>query len=124
MPTRSPSLGVTGLFAASGDLGNFAGFKQGDPDYEREINIVHDATLKAHVALWGPSAWIGRADFNGFQGPGGSESGNLLGPNARLAADFLATEKKALGPLWNTQGKTEGRSLFAGLGHADSSRTI
>ena len=97
--------GVTGLFAASGDLGNFAGFKQGDPDYEREINIVHDATLKAHVALWGPAAWIGRPDFAGFQGPGGSESGNLLGPNARLPADFLATEKKALGPLWNTQGK-------------------
>ena len=40
--------GVTALFAASGDLGNFGGWKQGDPDYEREINIVHDAVLMAH----------------------------------------------------------------------------
>ncbi len=38
--------GVTALFAASGDLGNFTGFRQGSPDYERAINIVHDATLK------------------------------------------------------------------------------
>ena len=30
-------------FAASGDLGNFSGFRQGTPDYERAINIVHDA---------------------------------------------------------------------------------
>ena len=38
--------GVTALFAASGDLGNFTGFRQGTPDYERAINIVHDATLQ------------------------------------------------------------------------------
>jgi 2-keto-3-deoxy-L-rhamnonate aldolase RhmA len=97
--------GVTGLFAASGDLGNFGGYKQGDPDYEREINIVHDATVKAHIALWGPYAWNGRPDFVGFQGPGGSEAGDLVGPNARLAANFLEQEKKDLGPLYMTQGK-------------------
>jgi hypothetical protein len=34
------------VFAASGDLGNFSGYKMGDPDYERLINIVHDATIK------------------------------------------------------------------------------
>ena len=97
--------GISGIFAASGDLGNFAGYKQGDPDYEREINIVHDATVKAHIALWGPYAWNGRPDFVGFQGPGGSESGNLVGPEARLPGNFNDMEKKALGPLWNTQGK-------------------
>ena len=32
--------GVTAIFAASGDLGNFSGFAQGTPDYERLINIV------------------------------------------------------------------------------------
>ena len=42
--------GVTALFAASGDLGNFSGFRQGTPDYERAINIVHDAAIKAGVA--------------------------------------------------------------------------
>ncbi len=35
--------GVDALFAASGDLGNFSGFAQGSPDYERLINVVHDA---------------------------------------------------------------------------------
>ncbi len=39
--------GVHAIFAASSDLGNFARYKQGDPDYEREINIVHDAAIKA-----------------------------------------------------------------------------
>ena len=39
--------GVTAMFAASGDLGNFSGFRQGTPDYERAINIVHDAAIKA-----------------------------------------------------------------------------
>ncbi len=46
--------GVTAIFAASGDLGNFTGYAQGTPDYERAINIVHDAALKAKVRLCGP----------------------------------------------------------------------
>jgi 2-keto-3-deoxy-L-rhamnonate aldolase RhmA len=39
--------GVHAIFAASSDLGNFSGYKRGDADYEREINIVHDAAIKA-----------------------------------------------------------------------------
>src|SRR6266513_2178324 len=46
--------GVDAVFAASGDLGNFSGFRQGTPDYERAINIVHDAAIKASVRLCGP----------------------------------------------------------------------
>ena len=42
--------GVTAIFAASGDLGNFSGYEQGTPDYERLINIVHDAALGAGQA--------------------------------------------------------------------------
>ena len=42
--------GVDALFAASGDLGNFSGFPQGSPDYERLINIVHDAAIGAGQA--------------------------------------------------------------------------
>jgi 2-keto-3-deoxy-L-rhamnonate aldolase RhmA len=59
--------GVHAIFAASSDLGNFAGYKQGDPDYEREINIVHDAAIKAGVKLCGPWAWRNRPDFTCFQ---------------------------------------------------------
>ena len=86
--------GVTAVFAASGDLGNFSGYKQGDPDYERLINVVHDAALAAGKRLCGPLAWRDRPDFTCFQG--GSE----------LAAigRGVATE---LGTLKDTQGKVE-----------------
>jgi len=86
--------GVTALFAASGDLGNFTGFRQGSPDYERAINIVHDATVKAGIRLCGPLAWRDRPDFTCFQA--GSETAAIT--------RGVASE---LGPLTNTQGKPE-----------------
>ena len=86
--------GVTAVFAASGDLGNFSGFRQGSPDYERAINIVHDAAIKAGVRLCGPLAWRDRADFTCFQA--GSETAAI--------ARGVAAE---LGPLTNTQPTPE-----------------
>lgn len=86
--------GVTAIFAASGDLGNFTGYRQGTPDYERVINIVHDAAMKAGVRLCGPLAWRDRPDFTCFQ------AGSELAAIARgVAAE--------LGPLAHTQGKPE-----------------
>jgi 2-keto-3-deoxy-L-rhamnonate aldolase RhmA len=86
--------GVTALFAASGDLGNFSGYRQGSPDYERLINIVHDAAISAGKRLCGPFAWLNRPDFSCFQA--GSE-------NAAIARGVAAE----LGPLKDTQGKPE-----------------
>jgi 4-hydroxy-2-oxoheptanedioate aldolase len=86
--------GVTGIFAASGDLGNFSGYRQGTPDYERLINIVHDAAIGAGKRLCGPIAWRDRADFTCFQA--GSETAAI--------ARGVAAE---LGPLKDTQGKPE-----------------
>jgi 2-keto-3-deoxy-L-rhamnonate aldolase RhmA len=86
--------GVHALFAASSDLGNFAGYKQGDPDYEREINIVHDAAIKAGVKLCGPFAWKDRPDFTCFQ------AGNEMAAIARGV-------KVELGALADTQAKPE-----------------
>jgi 2-keto-3-deoxy-L-rhamnonate aldolase RhmA len=86
--------GVTALFAASGDLGNFTGYRQGTPDYERAINIVHDATIKAGVRLCGPLAWRDRPDFTCFQ------AGSELAAIARGA-------HAELGPLANTQARPE-----------------
>ena len=86
--------GVTAVFAASGDLGNFSGYRQGTPDYERAINIVHDAALKANKRLCGPFAWRDRPDFTCFQA--GSETAAI--------ARGVAAE---LGPLANTQPKPE-----------------
>lgn len=82
--------GVTAIFAASGDLSNHTGYRQGDPDYERNINIVHDAAIKAGVRLCGPLAWRDRPDFTCFQA--GSETSAIA---AGVKAD--------LGNLLNTQ---------------------
>jgi 2-keto-3-deoxy-L-rhamnonate aldolase RhmA len=71
--------GITAVFAASGDLGNFSGYSQGSPDYERLINVVHDAAIKAKIHLCGPGAWANRPNFTCFQGnlpvPGGRRGG-------------------------------------------------
>jgi 2-keto-3-deoxy-L-rhamnonate aldolase RhmA len=86
--------GVTAVFAASGDLGNFSGYKQGTPDYERLINTVHDAAIAAGKRLCGPFAWRDRPDFTCFQ------AGSELAAIAKGVGDEL-------GPLKNTQGKVE-----------------
>jgi 2-keto-3-deoxy-L-rhamnonate aldolase RhmA len=86
--------GITAVFAASGDLGNFSGYKMGDPDYERLINIVHDATIKAGKRLCGPFAWKDRPDFTCFQ------AGNEIAAITRGA-------RAEMGDLYNTQGKPE-----------------
>jgi 2-keto-3-deoxy-L-rhamnonate aldolase RhmA len=86
--------GVDAIFAASGDLGNFSGYRQGTPDYERAINIVHDAAIKARVRLCGPLAWRDRPDFTCFQ------AGSEIAAITRGAA-------AELGPLANTQAKPE-----------------
>jgi 2-keto-3-deoxy-L-rhamnonate aldolase RhmA len=97
--------GVTALFAASGDLGNFTGFRQGTPDYERAINIVHDAAIRAGVRLCGPFAWRDRPDFTCFQA--GSETAAI--------ARGVAAE---LGPLANTQPKVEAGPFAVRAGEA------
>ena len=86
--------GVTAIFAASGDLGNFSGYRQGTPDYERAINMVHDAAIKAGVRLCGPFAWRDRPDFTCFQA--GSETAAI--------ARGVAAE---LGPLAHTQARPQ-----------------
>jgi 2-keto-3-deoxy-L-rhamnonate aldolase RhmA len=86
--------GVTAIFAASGDLGNFSGYAEGTPDYERLVNIVHDSALKAGKRLCGPFAWYGRPDFTCFQ-------------NGRETAIIDRGVTDELGPLKNTQAKPE-----------------
>ena len=86
--------GVTAIFAASGDLGNFSGYKMGTPDYERLINVVHDAALGAGKRLCGPFAWRDRPDVTCFQ-------------NASEVVAIQRGVADELGPLKDTQGKPE-----------------
>ncbi len=86
--------GVDAVFAASGDLANFSGYKQGDPDYERLINAVHDAAIATGKRLCGPFAWRDRPDFTCFQ-------------NASETAAIARGVAAELGPLKDTQAKPE-----------------
>lgn len=67
--------GVTGLFAASGDLGNFSGFGEGDPEYESLITEVATAASEAGIDACAPLRWANRPEFSCFQA--GSEGANI-----------------------------------------------
>src|SRR5580693_3404012 len=62
--------GIDVIFAASTDLGNFSGHRQGDKEYEALVKRIHDVTLQHGLRLGGPQAWKGRPGFTFFQGPG------------------------------------------------------
>ena len=65
--------GIDVIFAASTDLGNFSGHKQGDKEYEAMVTKIHDVTLEHRIRLGGPQAWKDRPDrpgFTFFQAPG------------------------------------------------------
>ncbi|HEY6270150.1 MAG TPA: aldolase/citrate lyase family protein [Candidatus Acidoferrum sp.] len=62
--------GIDVIFAASTDLGNFSGHRQGDKDYEALVTRIHDVTLQHGIRLGGPQAWKDRPGFTFFQGPG------------------------------------------------------
>jgi 2-keto-3-deoxy-L-rhamnonate aldolase RhmA len=61
--------GIDVIFAASGDLGNFSGYKQGDPPYEALVTRIKDATLARGLKLGGPLAWKARSGYSFFQAP-------------------------------------------------------
>ncbi len=62
--------GIDVIFAASTDLGNFSGHKQGEPPYEALVTRIKDATLARGIKLGGPLAWKDRPGFSFFQAPG------------------------------------------------------
>jgi len=67
--------GVTGLFAASGDLGNFSGFGEGDAEYEALITEVAVAAQEAGIHACAPLRWADRPHFTCFQA--GTEGANI-----------------------------------------------
>jgi len=56
--------GIDALFIASGDLGNFSGYKQGEPQYEDLVGRITAAANAHDVPLCGPLGW--RAEREGF----------------------------------------------------------
>jgi 2-keto-3-deoxy-L-rhamnonate aldolase RhmA len=65
--------GIDVIFAASTDLGNFSGHRQGEKEYESMVTRIRDVTLEHGIRLGGPQAWKDRPDrpgFTFFQAPG------------------------------------------------------
>jgi 2-keto-3-deoxy-L-rhamnonate aldolase RhmA len=79
--------GVDVVFAASGDMGSYSGYKQGDEQYEALISAVRDATVKAGKKLGGPSAWYNTRANQGYSFfQAGGETGFIAaGARADLA---------------------------------------
>ena len=73
--------GIDVIFAASTDLGNFSGHRQGDKEYEALVTRIHDVTLQHGIRLGGPQAWKDRPGFTFFQGPAETQ---LIQSGARL----------------------------------------
>jgi 2-keto-3-deoxy-L-rhamnonate aldolase RhmA len=76
--------GIDVIFAASTDLGNFSGHRQGDKEYEALVTRIHDVTLEHGIRLGGPQAWQDRPGFTFFQAPGEPQI-IQLGAKANLA---------------------------------------
>ncbi|TDI47926.1 MAG: hypothetical protein E2P02_02020 [Acidobacteria bacterium] len=81
--------GIDVVFAASGDIGSFTGYKQDDPRYEKLIAKIHDDVLKAGKRLGGPFGWHDREGFQFFQAS--SEAG-LIRAGAKSLLETMKGE--------------------------------
>ena len=75
--------GVDVVFAASGDMGSYSGYKQGDEVYEGLIGAVRDATLKAGKKLGGPSGWYNTRANQGYTFFQAGGETNMIAAGAR-----------------------------------------
>src|SRR5258706_7921252 len=89
--------GIDVIFAASTDLGNFSGHRQGDKEYEALVTRIRDVTLQHGIRLGGPQAWKDRPGLSFFQGPGetqliqaGAKANLSTNPAQRGAAPGVA----------------------------------
>ena len=88
--------GIDVIFAASTDLGNFSGHRQGDKEYEALVTRIHDVTLQHGLRLGGPQAWKGRPGFTFFQGPGETQ---LIEDGARVNLSANPAAKPVVAPI-------------------------
>ena len=101
--------GVDGLFAASGDLGNFSGYGEGDPEYEALITEVSTAAKEAGIHACAPLRWANRADFTCFQA--GTEGANIR----RGAAAEIAQAEAAFNSTGGGGASSNAAALLANL---------
>ena len=96
--------GIDVIFAASTDLGNFSGLKQGDPGYENMVKRIHDVTLAHKIALGGPQAWKNRPGFTFLQAPAEPQL-IKLGAQANLGATPRTETRPGFAPIEGAEKK-------------------
>ena len=96
--------GIDVIFAASTDLGNFSGLKQGEPGYEQMVKRIHDVTLAHNIKLGGPQAWKNRAGFTFFQAPGEAQI-LRLGAQVNLGITPAKEGKAGVAPIEGSEKK-------------------
>src|SRR5712671_2832291 len=90
--------GIDVIFAASTDLANFSGHRQGDKEHDVLVTRIHDVTLQHGIRLGGPQAWQGRPGFSFFQGPGETQL-IQAGAAANLARNPANNAKPGVAPI-------------------------
>jgi len=100
--------GVTGLFAASGDLANFSGFGEGDAEYEALVTEVVTAAKEAGIHACGPLRWADRPDFTCFQA--GTEDANI---RRGAAAEIQQAQERFSSTGGRGAGRGAGRDASA-----------
>jgi 2-keto-3-deoxy-L-rhamnonate aldolase RhmA len=88
--------GIDVIFAASTDLGNFSGHRQGDKEYEALVTRIHDVTLQHGIRLGGPQAWKDRPGFTFLQGPGETQ---LIQSGARVNLGLPGGAQSKVAPI-------------------------
>jgi 2-keto-3-deoxy-L-rhamnonate aldolase RhmA len=96
--------GIDVIFAASTDLGNFSGLKQGEPGYEQMVKRIHDITLAHNIKLGGPQAWKNRPGFTFFQAPGETQI-LRMGAQVNLGATPAKEGKSGVAPIEGSEKK-------------------
>jgi 2-keto-3-deoxy-L-rhamnonate aldolase RhmA len=104
--------GVSAIFAASGDLGNFSGYEEGDPEYEGLITEIAAAAEEAGVGLCGPLRWADRPGFTCFQA--GTEAANIE-RGAAIEIEQATTAFGAKGADAGPAAAATGVTLAAGI---------
>ncbi len=73
--------GVDVVFAASGDLESFTGWKRTEPRYLKMVDGIRASVTRAGRVLGGPWSWRDREGFRFFQA---SSQSSLIGAGAKL----------------------------------------
>jgi 2-keto-3-deoxy-L-rhamnonate aldolase RhmA len=85
--------GVDLIYVASNDLGQFSGYREGQPQYEALVKRIHDVTLAHRLFLGGPPAWKDSRPGQGYSFFVGPSEAQLINAGAHAILKLPAQAK-------------------------------